>query len=251
MTKLGISYNLFDGEENLPASFDTVKHIADFVCVVYQETSNTGEKRDMRPVLELCRKVGIKHHILFRPVHLVPAVSEAAKRNVGLDISRSVGCTHYMTMDCDELYKPDEIARVWEDVRRDRLITTACQMLTYYKKPTICVDPPEEYFVPLIYQIDSRRFGRAQNFPVQVDKTRKLETLPTDRFRVYGRNEIEMHHWSYIRDDIRMKLRNSSAVVNFSDRVEEIAQYFDNYVDGEPAYFGGSEIRKLPVRVIQ
>ena len=41
--KLGISYNLFDGEELLEYSIQSVRNSTDHINVVYQKTSNWGE----------------------------------------------------------------------------------------------------------------------------------------------------------------------------------------------------------------
>ncbi|MFM6972171.1 MAG: hypothetical protein ACKOXJ_00940 [Alphaproteobacteria bacterium] len=42
--KLGITYNLFDGEELLESSVKSVRESAEHINVVYQTTSNWGEK---------------------------------------------------------------------------------------------------------------------------------------------------------------------------------------------------------------
>lgn len=245
--KLGIVFNVFDGEENLPAAVESVRHVADFLGVTYQETSNFGERRDVEPLLKLFKDLKFDAVVKYEPGLSRGSASETTKRNLGLQLSEVKGCTHFMTMDCDEIYDTAEIAFVKQDVIENDYDSTACQMLTYYKKPNIVLDPPEDYFVPLIYKIDKRRFGQPARFPVLVDPTRRLDGK---RARVYQRSEIQMHHYSYIRNDIRQKLRNSSAVVNFHERLEEIAQYYENYQDGQPAYFAGSEKRLLPVKVL-
>ena len=44
--RLGVSYNVFDGEELLEESISKIRDNVDFICVVYQNTSNFGEFRD-------------------------------------------------------------------------------------------------------------------------------------------------------------------------------------------------------------
>ena len=41
--KLGISYNLFDGEELLESSIKSVRNSTDHINVIYQKISNWGE----------------------------------------------------------------------------------------------------------------------------------------------------------------------------------------------------------------
>ena len=44
--KLGVSYNLFDGEELLEGSIKQIRSEVDYISVVYQEVSNFGESCD-------------------------------------------------------------------------------------------------------------------------------------------------------------------------------------------------------------
>ena len=41
--KVGISYNLFDGEELLEASIKSVRDNVDYISIVYQTESNFGK----------------------------------------------------------------------------------------------------------------------------------------------------------------------------------------------------------------
>ena len=42
--KLGLAYNLFDGEELLEYSLRSIRNNVDYISVQYQEISNHGEK---------------------------------------------------------------------------------------------------------------------------------------------------------------------------------------------------------------
>jgi len=42
--KLGCAYNIFDGEEMLIHSLNNLRPMVDYICVVYQTTSNFGNK---------------------------------------------------------------------------------------------------------------------------------------------------------------------------------------------------------------
>jgi len=61
--------------------------------------------------------------------------------------------------------------------------------------------------------------------------------------KIFTRDEIEMHHMSYVRKDISKKLYNSSAVHNFSDRLDFLCDYFNNWKEGERALLAGVEER--------
>ena len=44
--KLGVSYNIFDGEELLENSIKSIRENVDYISVVYQEVSNFGNPCD-------------------------------------------------------------------------------------------------------------------------------------------------------------------------------------------------------------
>ena len=51
--KLGCAYNIFDGEEMLPHSLKNLRPMVDYICVVYQITSNFGNKNETLTTLSL------------------------------------------------------------------------------------------------------------------------------------------------------------------------------------------------------
>ncbi len=59
-----------------------------------------------------------------------------------------------------------------------------------------------------------------------------------------------MHHMSYVRNDIRRKLRNSSANINFISRIEEIALAHDKWQLGDLAYLAGKETRIYKTKLV-
>jgi hypothetical protein len=246
--RLGVAYNVFDGIELLESSIDSVRPVADYICVIYQTTSNLGNfiNADVEAEVRRLRMSGkIDEMARYVPKVNGGHVNELAKRNWGLDLAKSVGCTHFMTMDVDELYDKDELMFARQMVEAGGFQSSACKMLTYYRSGEFIVDPPEEYYVPLIYKIDGRVFSMSSRWPVAADPTRRM--LPGN-IKLFERNEIQMHHFSYVRKDIRAKLINSSASVNFKDRIEEIAQHYENWQYGQKCLFAGKERRMYDVK---
>jgi hypothetical protein len=47
---------------------------------------------------------------------------------------------------------------------------------------------------------------------------------------ILNRDTIQMHHGSYIRNNMRKKLTNSSALVNFKNDVERLVNHYDDWV---------------------
>jgi len=239
--KLGVSYNIFSGLELLEGSIKCIRPYAKHINVCYQAISNTGiSKPEIHEfVMWLHKKNLIDSNAFFTPIFNHPKDNETYKRNIGLNVCRLSGCTHFMSMDSDEYYKGDQLEYVINDIEKNGHISSACQMQTYYKSTKYALDPPEDYYVPLIYKIDGRSFDQAAQTDVKVDPSRKMK----GKMKKYNRSEIEMHHLSYVRDDIRDKLRNASASVNFMDRVEYISKYYDEWKWPMPAYLGGKQKR--------
>ena len=64
MGHLGVSYNVFDGEEHLENSILCIRENVDFICVVYQVTSNYGEFReDLEPYLLDLKQRGLIDYV--------------------------------------------------------------------------------------------------------------------------------------------------------------------------------------------
>ena len=251
--KLGVSYNLFDGEELLRDSILSIRDSVDFVSVVYQKESNYGNPYDPRVDEILDELINEKlvdfampikpdydesHYELYEIVH-IGAYNEVNKRNIGLEISRQKECTHHLTIDVDEFYLKEEFDAMKEAIEEHDPDTTACKMVTYYKKPTLILDPPEDYLVTFIIKITpTAKFHWNHPFPVAVDPTRKLKP---GKFIELGRSGIEMHHMSYVRDDISIKLTNSSALGNFAKRKDDIINHWRDWKPGDQALVGGTD----------
>ena len=58
--KIGISYNLFDGEELLESSIKSIRNNVEYVSVVYQTISNFGNpcNEGLVPLLESLKEKG-------------------------------------------------------------------------------------------------------------------------------------------------------------------------------------------------
>ena len=113
--KLGISYNLFDGEELLRDSVVSIRDSVDFISVVYQKKSNYGNPYN--PEVENILVQLIDEKLVdfampiepdIDPLHWIEdiqqmgAFNEINKRNVGIEISRQKDCTHHLAIDVDE-----------------------------------------------------------------------------------------------------------------------------------------------------
>jgi hypothetical protein len=211
--KLGIVYNIFDGLENLKESIAGIQPFAHQIELVY------GKYQDHK--------------------------GEIAKRQQGID--RLIDCTHVLLMDCDEVYKPEEVDRAIYYINRHDLQATACQMQTYYKYKNVRFATPEEYYVPFIQKIGKLQLSAKWN--VLADPTRKI---PCNQVHTFKMDFLELHHYSHVRDSVQSyseKLTNSSAYPNYKERVVDIIKDWSNFeVDThdftKPVNIAGKGIRK-------
>ncbi|MFA6571280.1 MAG: hypothetical protein WCT77_08590 [Bacteroidota bacterium] len=233
--KLGVSYNLFDGVELLRKSIMSVRANVDYINVVFQGMSNHNkpltrfELNNALQILNDLKKHKLINEILpYNPNFNVPAQqNELIKRVTGVIDVKKHKCTHVMSMDCDELYKPEQLKAVKDYINKNKILQTACRMQTYYKSMEYRLVPPEEYYVTLIHDItgEYRIFSPTQ-VNILCDPTRRM----VGEYTCFEREAIEMHHLSYVRKNLRQKLENSSSLVNFTpENIDFTVDYFDKW----------------------
>ena len=235
-SKIGVAYNVFDGEELLRYSIESIKDTVDYIVVVVQITSNMGE--DYSSSLQLCREFlqeGLIHNLhIYQPdVTIDPHLNETNKRNIGLDYCRSNGCTHFLTLDVDEVYIPHEFASATQKVIESDIDASVCRMYTYYRQFDTIVDPPEDYYVPFIYKVkEDNKFEYAINFPKIIDPTRRIQSHTVGEFPI---EKFAMHHLSYIRNDINRKFNNSSSLISLKHNINKLVNHYNQWQPGDNA----------------
>ncbi len=239
--KLGVSYNIFDGEELLENSIKSIRKNVDYISVVYQEVSNFGNpcNDNLIPLIKRLKDEGLVDEIFkYKPQpHRGGHFNEINKRNIGLLLSEGAKCTHHMAMDSDEFYTDEQFNFLKKEMIDGDYDSSCCQMTTYYKEPQYRLDPKEDYYVSLIYKIRTgKQYVMGLTFPTLVDPTRRMEA---GKCKIFSRDEIEMHHMSYVRKDIRKKLQNSSASPNFKN-IDKIVDYYNTWEFPNQGLMGGA-----------
>lgn len=240
--KLGVSYNLFDGEELLEGSIKQIRNEVDYISVVYQTISNFGNpcNNELVDLLNRLKSEGLVDELFeYKPkVNRGGHFNEITKRNIGLSLSQGAGCTHHMSMDSDEYYITEEFKNLKSTIKIGGYDSSFCQMQTYYKSWEYSLDPAEEYYVSLIYEIkNDSSYEMGAPAPVLVDPTRRI--TPINKPLILKREDLQMHHGSYIRNSIRTKLENSSASVNFSKDIDKIVSHYNNWEFPNKVLWGG------------
>lgn len=244
--KLGVSFNVFDGEELLESSINCIRHLVDYISVVYQTESNFGNKctDQLIPILQSLKQRGLIDELnLYQPrvdrsIVENPSFLEVEKRNIGLNLSRANNCTHHMSMDCDEFYIPQQFQYMKQVMLSDLYDAATCAHLQYYHDSIYQLNPPENDHVSTIYKIypTTKYVFRCNTAPVGTDPTRQTTNK---RYRVFNRNEVQMYHMSFVRKDIRSKLQNSSARIS-QDRIDLITEYYNHWVYPMPVMWAGA-----------
>jgi hypothetical protein len=213
--KLAAIYNIWDGVEHLESSVNSIRNDVDYIIFVYQDVSNYGEKYD--PLSELQK---IKHDVtfLYEPqLNSSPAFNEKSKRNIGIQIALKLGCTHFLHLDCDEVYPNfKELKKEFIDSGYDGSV---CKINTYFGKANYCFDKFDNYYVPFIHKLNTDTVAGGRQYPFYVDPTRKINSNNVSLLQ-----SGSMHHYSWVRDDIERKIRNSTARCNI-----EISQLLLDY----------------------
>lgn len=120
-----------------------------------------------------------------------------------------------MCLDCDEFYDSEQLKTCITDFITNNYELGGCKMNYYHRKPEWELLPKEEYsYVPFIYKMDKdMRFVLAHPYPISIDPTRGLNHLR--KVKAYTRDEIVMHHMSFVRSDITSKTHSVSNKSNY------------------------------------
>lgn len=233
--KIGVSYNLFDGEELLPFSIKSIRNNVSYINVVYQTTSNFGNpaNSDLKEKLETWQKEGLIDEIYFYEpdLSLNPHENEIKKRDIGLELAKKNKCNYFMSMDTDEFYDEKEFDNSLDFIIGNNIKTSAVSIVEYLKSPKYQIIGnytfvPENldiynFYVPFIIKINkfkTQKHGQGY-FSCNVDPTRKL--FNAGRFKLFSPQKIAMHHMATLRKDLNKKYENS----NLFDTDEKTKEY--------------------------
>lgn len=235
--KLAAIYNVWDGDELLEGSIKQIREHVDEVILIYQTTSNHGEKY-YPAIFQIPRCTIVK----FEPVlQDSPMWNERNKRQHGIEVARVLDCTHFILMDCDEYYDPEQFELAKKSIIAHDCIATAVKLKTYYKLPTYQVDGFDSYFVPFICKITPDiRCGNFPGFGLYCDPTRQVNS---GEATLIHPGICFMHHYSWIRKNIERKLNNSSAKVNFKDKIPALLEEYHNAkIGSEISWYDGRKL---------
>lgn len=237
--RLAAIYSVFDGVELLIGSMRSIKDGVDLFIIHYQDISNHGELYSPLahlPVDEMDKEFKIlwlKYEPAFSGL-----LDERIKRGQGINAARAQGCTHFLMIDCDEYYQPLEFVDAKKRFLESGADGSVLRLVTYFGDATLRQENPDNYYVPFIHKMNGDTTNNVVNYPFYVDPTRRINVK-----NVVLIESIFMHHYSWVRHDIELKARNSSAKKN----IEKAGLLRDYYSAKEGSVVnGGNLLIKVP-----
>lgn len=243
--KLAALYTLWNGLELIEKSIEQIYYEVDEIILSWQHRSNKGElSNEIIPFIERFKNKPKFHVIEFKPdLNLSTKQNERAKLQLLINYSKKLGCTHFFASACDHYYLPEQFRNAKNKCIQSGYETTFTKMVTYYKHPTWKLEPLESYFMPFICKLyDSTTVISQQNYHVRVDPS--IQIQPCKNPHVFSEDEILMHHFSMIREDIENKFRNAAASIRW--KKDSIKRFIDEYKNAKP----GDEISYFQKRKI-
>lgn len=233
--RLGIAYHAFNACELLQLSVEWMRPLVDYIAVVWHSRSYSGveiSSEDRKAIAE-AGKAGAELYQFDNEVNGHPATqSQMVSRNVGFALCKMNHCTHFLTMDCDEFYDPNEFKRAQSIAQH--VDASACQMVTYYHDDEHrFISENEGAWVPFICRADSRWILFDEAWPVHCDPTRKVHA---DSMLLLSRSILQMHHLSHVRRDYRSKLENAARRPVYRHSIDDLVAWYDNWQDGMDAF---------------
>lgn len=231
--KVGVGIICYEGTEHLRTIISELRPHVDRVTLLWSELSYDGlkaEKCDEDEVYKLLGD-GLADDIVYFPYlsHVPPREQETIRRNQGLAYFQQAGIDYALIMDSDEFYHDSEFTAAKDLVRKWLPGATYVQYRNYYKHKD-CMLNDDLFQTPRVVPFLCSTAQRFQfNIPFQApsDPTRRMKTdcdyfLPPEM--------IVMHHWSWIRDDIRKKIMSWSAGDMFpQSELEEMVDYYQKF----------------------
>lgn len=235
--RIAAIFNAFGDCDLLPYAIENIRPVVDEVIVVWSRKSNRGKVMEW----ELPKNCTL---VQCEPETTVPHINEIAKRNVGLNFARKEGFTHFINLDGDEFYLQSDFLREKKAIEESGVSGSVCRIQTYFKSPTLTIGF-DRTLVPFIhkitpklkYQLNYAHYPYTyDNGSARIDCTRRLNINAGVKLV-----DITMHHYSYIRKDMSLKLEHSSA--NF--KAQRSAVVYDDLANAKPGYFCKGYQREL------
>jgi hypothetical protein len=256
-------YNVWsDTDGLLERSIANIRPYVDGIVIVYSDYSNhgifnpsdiihLGYDGDIKVFWEpedILKDDVVSWKMKVASDPMLPMWCERTKRNVGLQAARERGYTHIITMDGDEFYTPSDLLNARNIIEADPSLNgIVVKSQVYFKRPDLTIGL-DTTLVPFIHKITpTLTYQMNRKYPYAwVDNVIRID--PTRQFNITSgvmmSKNIIMHHYSYVRKDLEIKIRNSSARGNIENST--IREDWANAKEGYFCKFYGKTLTKCP-----
>ena len=232
--KLGVSYNLFNGEELLKASILSIRNHVDYINVVWQDYSWTYEKANLKlkKILEELQHQGLVDEIIEYKVNkgINPRKGKCRKINLGIKDMKRKGVTHFLLMDVDEFYDGNEFEKAKRIVFEKRLTHSVCSIYDYRISSIYRMRDARDYCVGFIFKMTPFSYvvanEKINNMPCRIDLFRTVPFFRLFGNRFYYLNCVSMHHMTGIRNDYDSKMKSTISV--YSEEGRKAIEYYSD-----------------------
>jgi hypothetical protein len=219
----------------LPFCIKNHLEFCDNVIVIWSQYSNHGVKNDA--VLEYILANGHDSRVQFVQCEpwrgVTPLNSETKKRNHGIAAAREGGFTHVLVSDADEMWNPIEMNKEKEKFNNEALYGIVHPLRVYIKSPLLWCE--DWTLVPGIQRMRKDLcVGHFKEYPFAYNEAGVPRIDPSRRpnfIQGIQYSETPMHHYSYVRKNIDLKIDNSSANLKRSRQV-----IYEELRDAKPGY---------------
>jgi glycosyltransferase involved in cell wall biosynthesis len=224
-----------DTIELLPYCIENHLKFCDGVIVIWSITSNHGEKN--AAIFDFIVTHPYQNVLFYQvePVHnLKPLTNETRKRNQGIQVAKNEGYTHFILADADEFYEPELMNEEKARFDNPALNGLVHKLKVYIAKPTLWCN--DHTLACGIHKLNKDTYaGNFAEYPFAYDSAGRAHIDPSRMLNFLNgieESKAYMHHMSYVRKNIEMKINNSTANLKRSKAVilEELRDAKPGYV---------------------
>lgn len=225
-----------DTVELLPACIDNHLQFCDHVMVVASSMSNRGQSNSV--MAEFIRNYKRNPRVSFEQfepfLKYKPVINETAKRNLGIIKARERDFTHFIICDADEFYDAAEMNAEKYRFHKKSLNGLVHPLKVYIKTPTLYTE--DHTLVCGIHKLTKEvSCGNFKYYPFAYDNNGQAHIDPSRRMSFttgIEMSSVYMHHYSYVRRNIDLKIENSTAKLTNSRQVihEELNNAAPGYI---------------------
>jgi hypothetical protein len=237
-----VCYSVFDNEELLEYSINSIRNSVEEITVLFQNVSNHGLKASeelQELLLTLKNKKLIDNLVLFNPNLSISApLNELTKNQISYELSKNKKMDYHMLLACDEFYFEKDMSYFKSLLKESPVDIVTSYMYTYYKSSKYRFKQLDNYVVPIFHKVysDNRNFAINAPAPLIIDPMRKMDYQSCV---CLSKETPYMHHLSFVRKDFRKKLENSSAKSSFVNDIDKMVEHYLNWKPIEKSYLFG------------